>query len=91
MYTIIWFVIYWITKIIFYKKSCINIKNIDQERFKWAMKSAWYIVKIHLERISEYKNIDLEIDEVIKNIPFSTEWTNTDKFENRSNISLLLD
>lgn len=42
----------------------------DQECFKWPIKSALYTPAEDLRRVSNYKNINLEIEEALKDIPF---------------------
>lgn len=56
--------------------------------FKWAIKSVLCTPQKHSQRVNKYKNVALEIDDALKDIPFPVELTNIEKSVKRSNISV---
>eukprot|EP01050_Picozoa_sp_SAG11_P017090 SAG11_NODE_2418_length_3381_cov_136.529555_3_plen_451_part_01 len=70
------------------KKAVINVKNDDNECFKWAILSALYTPSHHLERVSHYKRIDKEVEHGLKFTQFPMPITDIKKFENNNDISI---
>ncbi|CAB4006917.1 Hypothetical predicted protein, partial [Paramuricea clavata] len=69
------------------KKAIINMKNYDDECFKWAVTRALNPINIHPERISkELKKQSRKID--WEGIEFPTPLNNIRKFENNNSIGV---
>ena len=63
------------------KQAYINVKNNDDECFKWTIKSALHTPHQDTQKVSKYKNISLKIDEALNTHPFPVQLTNIEKFE----------
>ena len=66
------------------KKAVINVKNNDNECFKWALLSALYPAGKNAERVGKYK--DIEHDLIFNKFPVPI--SDIQKFENLNDISL---
>lgn len=66
------------------KKAVINVKNNDQECFKWAILSAKYKQNKDPQRVSKYKNYKNELN--FKGITFPVTINQIDKFENQNDL-----
>eukprot|EP01050_Picozoa_sp_SAG11_P022849 SAG11_NODE_4423_length_1900_cov_59.536369_1_plen_390_part_01 len=70
------------------KKAVINIKNDDNECFKWAILSALYTPNKDAQRVSHYKRMDKEVEHGLKFTQFPMPITDIKKFENNNDISI---
>jgi hypothetical protein len=75
------------------KKALINIKNEDNQCFKWCIYAGLYPIKDHAERVSNYQKIEkdlLEKNEALKfdGIDFPVEVDKISKFEKMNNIAI---
>ena len=70
------------------KKAIINVKNEDQQCFKWALLSALHPVDRDAERVSKYKQYDNELN--FEGIQFPVDVKKIPKFERQNNISVNL-
>lgn len=69
------------------KKAIINVKNFDNQCFKWAVLSALFPNKIHAERVIHYKKYQNKLN--FKGVKFPVKINDIGKFErNNSNISI---
>eukprot|EP01052_Picozoa_sp_SAG31_P042300 SAG31_NODE_6678_length_1928_cov_2.726627_3_plen_376_part_01 len=68
------------------KFAIVNVKNDDNECFKWAVLSALYPVERHACRVSKYK----DIDHGLKFTQFPMPITDLEKFQNMNDISINL-
>ena len=66
------------------KKAIVNIKNEDNECFKWAVLSALYPASKHAQRVGKYKDIEHDL----KFTKFPMPVTDMTKFENMNDISI---
>lgn len=69
---------------IIHKKAVINVKNDDQECFKWAVLSALHPAKDHSDRLSNYKKYENELN--FKGIEFPTSINQISKFEKQNDL-----
>ena len=69
-------------------KACINIKNEDDECFKYSIQCGFYEVykNEHPEKIYHYKKIEDKLDWSMLSFPFKL--NDIDKFEKKNNISI---
>ena len=68
------------------KKAIINVKNTDNECFKWAILSCLYPMNKNSERVTKYKTL---IDELVfTGIDFPVKLNDIPKFEKLNNISV---
>ena len=68
------------------KKAIINVKNEDNECFKWAILSALYPAQNHVERLSNYKKYQDKLD--FTDINFPVQLKDIPKFEKQNNINV---
>ena len=68
------------------KQAVINVKNSDQECFKWAVLAALHPVKIHTERVSNYEQYSEELD--FTGITFPVKVSDVPKFEKLNNLPI---
>lgn len=66
------------------KKACINVKNNDNQCFKWAILSAQYNIQKDPQRVSKYKEHENKLN--FEGIPFPVELDTIDTFENLNNL-----
>ena len=69
------------------KKACINVKNDDNECFRWAILSALHPVDKNAERVSKYKQFKNTLDFTGISFPVKADH-NIKKFENLNKISI---
>src|SRR5277367_3017267 len=67
------------------KKAIINVKNEDNQCFKWAILAALYPTKNHPERVSNYIKYENKIN--MSSIPFPVKISDIKKFEKLNKIS----
>lgn len=70
------------------KKAIINVKNNDQECFKWAVLSALHPAEDHPDRMSKYIGYESELN--FKGIEFPVDVKKIPKFEKQNNLSINL-
>ncbi|XP_051167813.1 uncharacterized protein LOC127285718 [Leptopilina boulardi] len=69
------------------KHACVNIKNSDNQCFKWAILSALHQVEKNAERVSKYKSYEGELNFLGIEFPFALK--DISKFESQNvNISV---
>eukprot|EP01050_Picozoa_sp_SAG11_P031055 SAG11_NODE_9466_length_908_cov_350.725587_1_plen_302_part_11 len=68
------------------KKAIVNVKNTDNECFKWAILSALYPQQKHANRVNKYKKINHNLTFTQLPMPIS----DITKFENANDISINL-
>ncbi|XP_051159144.1 uncharacterized protein LOC127280280 [Leptopilina boulardi] len=70
------------------KHACINVKNFDNQCFKWAILSSLHPVEKNAERVSKYKSYEGELN--FTGIKFPVSLNDIFKFEALNNISVNL-
>jgi hypothetical protein len=71
------------------KKACINVKNKDNQCFKWAVLSALHPPKDHVDRIKNYEKYKDEL--IFTGIDFPFVYKDAKKFENQNtNIAIYI-
>lgn len=68
------------------KRACINVKNMDDECFKWAVPSALHPMEEHTYRVSKYKPFENEL--VLTGIEFPMKMKQIPKFEKFNSLSI---
>lgn len=68
------------------KKACVNVRNKDNQCFKWAVLSCIHAMKIHVDRVSLYKPFEKELN--FKGIDFPVSLNQIKKFEKQNSISI---
>lgn len=68
------------------KNACVNVKNMDEQCFKWAVLSALHPAEQHSYRISKYIMYKDELD--LTGIQFPVTLKDVHKFEKQNNISI---
>lgn len=70
-----------------HKKAIVNVRNNDEECFKWAVMAAWCEVENHPERIHQYKDRVNELN--FNGLTFPVATTQIEKFEKMNpNVSI---
>ena len=71
------------------KQACVNIKNLDNQCFKWVMLSALHPVnrRDSNHRVCKYKKYESELN--FTGIDFPVALKDLAKFEQQNNISLM--
>ena len=68
------------------KKAVINVKNNDNECFKWAILAGLYPENQHAERVSKYKKYSNYLN--FGNLHMPLKITDVSKFEKMNNLSI---
>lgn len=71
------------------KRAIVNVKNADQECFKWSVLSAFAPAEKNNERVNKYNKIDpatLNLD--FSKTPYPTSLQDIARFEKRNNMSI---
>ncbi|XP_065211441.1 uncharacterized protein LOC135839374 [Planococcus citri] len=67
------------------KKAIINVKNNDNECFKWSLLACLYPAKDNPQEIIKYKAYEKTFDKALKDIEFPIKIKDIEKFENKVN------
>ena len=68
------------------KKAVVNVRNTDQQCFKWSVLSALFPAVKHADRVSKYAAHESELD--WSGLSFPTPLDDIPKFERRNNVSI---
>ena len=68
------------------KKACINVRNEDNQCFKYAILSALHPCETNAHRVNQYRKYEHELQ--FDNIEFTVKLKDISKFEKLNNISM---